>query len=248
MFKPILLYASSCPQNRVKVVNYGGQEVGFVCVYNTSNPDATSNEVWVGEAEISSADAAFNDGGSNANTFDSGQVVIVNITSNLRWSHWRGVIRDEQTLEEYETGWIDVETNAGPFYVSNVWQGDPFRSFNSYKATIWVTNDGCQAWKPLDMPFFICPQGTGCKLKDKEFSVSLYPNPATDFISLQGMDHIHRGDRIEATITDGLGKLVKRVPNLQKRQISVSELSSGMYYFTVFRNQEQIAIKKLIIQ
>lgn len=45
------------------------------------------------------------------------------------------------------------------------------------------------------------------------------------------MDHIHPGDRIAATIVDIMGKVVKRIPHLQKTQITVSDLTSGMYYF-----------------
>lgn len=45
------------------------------------------------------------------------------------------------------------------------------------------------------------------------------------------MDHIHPGDRIAATIVDIMGKVVTRTPHLQKTQIAVSDLTSGMYYF-----------------
>ncbi len=62
------------------------------------------------------------------------------------------------------------------------------------------------------------------------------------------MDHIHPGDRIAATIVDIMGKVVTRTPHLQKTQIAVSDLTSGMYYLSVFRNQNQISTEKLIIQ
>ena len=62
------------------------------------------------------------------------------------------------------------------------------------------------------------------------------------------MDHIHPGDRFEATIVDVMGKVVKRIPHLQKTQIAVSDLTSGMYYLSVFRNQNRISTEKLIIQ
>lgn len=99
-----------------------------------------------------------------------------------------------------------------------------------------MTNNQCEAWKSYNMPFFICPAGTGCRLRDQEMSIDFYPNPATDRIVLQGLDHIHPGDRIEATIVDVIGKVVKRIPHLQKTQITVSDLNSGMYYLSVFRN------------
>ena len=250
LFKPIMVTTANCQNGRIKVYNGNGQEIGFVSLYD-DDPDITSNGVWVGEAEISSADVSFNNQGYNPNAFDSGQVVKVNITSDYKWTGWRGVIRDEQTLEEYETGWQNVNNNQGPFYVSQVWEdggGDAFKPLHSYKATIWVTNNQCEAWKSYNMPFFICPAGTGCRLQDKELSIDFYPNPATDHIVLQGLDHIHPGDRIEATIVDVIGKVVKNIPNLQKTQISVSDLNSGMYYLSVFRNQKQVSTEKLIIQ
>ncbi len=247
MHLPKRLYQSGCPETSIKVWNTAGQWIGWRAGYNYI-VDATTNEVWIGEAEISSGDAAFNNYGYNTTAFDSGQIVRVNLTSNPRWSHWKGVIRDEQTLEEYETPWFSVDNNPGSFQVSSVWKGDPFKSLHTYKATIWVNNQSCIAWEPLDMPFFICPQGTGCRLQDQELSISFYPNPATDHIVLQGLDHILQGDQIEATIMDGLGRVVKRFPHLQKSQITISDLTSGMYYLSIFRNRKRVMTEKLILQ
>src|SRR5690606_6644395 len=120
MYLPKKEYAAGCSgsENAIKVKDfYTGQIIGWRGEFESApNHDYVTNVVWVGEAEISSADVSFNNQGYNPNAFDSGQVVRVNITSDYKWTGWRGVIRDEQTLEEYETGWQNVNNNTGPFY------------------------------------------------------------------------------------------------------------------------------------
>ncbi len=250
MFKPKLVFKSGCPDNKVKAFDYALKWVGWRGTYSGS-PDYTSNAVWVGEAEISSNDAAFSDtGGTWPDKFDIDDSVNILLTQNPKFTHWKGVVRDEKTLEEYETGWNNVN-NSREFRVSELWEdktGAPFNVFRGYKATIWVDNQQCIAWKSLNMFFVTCPWTSGCKLQDQELSLRFYPNPATENIILQGLDDIHQGDRMEATIIDGMGKMVKRIPNLQKTQISVSDLTAGMYYLSVFRNQNRISTEKLIVQ
>lgn len=247
MYLPKKLYKPQCVDDAMAIIDNTGKFLGWLSAYNNT-PDIVTNEVWVGEAEISSSDAWFDNYGFNPSAFDFGQTVRVNLKDMPKYSRWKGVIRDEQTLEEYETAWKNVDVDVGPFFVSQVWQGDPFEPFHTYKATIWVTNHECQEWKPLDMPFFICPAGTGCRLQSQEVSVDFYPNPASGYIVLKGLDHLHLEDQIEIKVFDNTGKLVMSVSNPSQREIGLGKLTSGIYFVSILLNQENIETKKLIVE
>lgn len=99
-----------------------------------------------------------------------------------------------------------------------------------------------------NMNFFICPIGTGCRLQEQELSIRLYPNPATDYLIVQGLDHLHQGDIIKASITNTLGQVVKQIPHLDRTQIEVTDLSAGLYYLSIYRNDQKIASEKIVIK
>lgn len=76
----------------------------------------------------------------------------------------------------------------------------------------------------------------------------LYPNPATDLVQISSS--INSGDIESIVIFDVLGKVVKKVEAVNSNQtnISVSELSSGVYMVEVITENNLKQVKKLVIK
>lgn len=74
-------------------------------------------------------------------------------------------------------------------------------------------------------------------------NIVLYPNPATNFIHLDGVE-----DTIKVAIFDLNGKLIKEFNYTKNQEISVSGISKGVYGIVIENQNKQIEVKKLIIE
>jgi len=75
----------------------------------------------------------------------------------------------------------------------------------------------------------------------KENQISVFPNPASDFVSIQGIT-----SRALITISDITGKIVLKEYVMQNASLVVSNLDMGIYMMTVFENGES-STKKMIV-
>lgn len=102
-------------------------------------------------------------------------------------------------------------------------------------------------------PFIDHPEWVECIWTDACTSVSiedidaltftLYPNPATDIITIQ-MDNNNALDRLE--IYDTTGKLLKYTTEVLNNQIQVNQLDAGIYMVRIY-SKNSIAMRKLIV-
>jgi len=82
----------------------------------------------------------------------------------------------------------------------------------------------------------------------KDFDVSIYPNPAVDFININ-LNEIKNVEAIR--IINGQGMILKSldVNDIQfENKINVSTLNSGMYFISVVNNNGHQVTKKIMIQ
>ena len=78
-----------------------------------------------------------------------------------------------------------------------------------------------------------------------ETNTSIFPNPATDYISI---DKSNFSDgNIQLSISDISGKEVLQIPNLTKNTVNISHLASG-FYFVNIDNGKYKTSKKLVIE
>ena len=77
-----------------------------------------------------------------------------------------------------------------------------------------------------------------------DFSLKLYPNPATDFINISS-----REDVIEINLINPTGQIIKKFTHLHNKNISLKldDLNSGIYFMQIKTTQKSI-IKKILIQ
>ena len=71
-----------------------------------------------------------------------------------------------------------------------------------------------------------------------ETRVEVYPNPTTDFITIDGVEL----SDVEATIVDVNGKVVRQAPLNNTQMIDVSELSQGTYFLILMRNNSVFSV------
>jgi len=86
---------------------------------------------------------------------------------------------------------------------------------------------------------------TPLSIQDEHLNnVSIYPNPANDFIKIKSIKNIK-----EITIYNVAGQKIKTflVKNSNTNTINTTNLNSGFYYLRITTEKEKI-IKKVIIQ
>jgi hypothetical protein len=94
--------------------------------------------------------------------------------------------------------------------------------------------------------FFVAQYGQDCSLGVNEnannFSIKLYPQPASDVVHLQSQNPLSRYE-----IYDIQGKILKQT-QLNNNRIDISELSTGLYFIKVEGENEQAETLKLIVE
>lgn len=69
---------------------------------------------------------------------------------------------------------------------------------------------------------------------------SIYPNPANDVVFL------NTTEETEVVVYDFYGRVVKSLPKVNRKEITVSDLNPGMYLFEVSIDQEKRVIKVMV--
>ncbi len=81
--------------------------------------------------------------------------------------------------------------------------------------------------------------------KINKTSINIYPNPASSSISVNFTTFINNGELI---IYNVYGKEVKRISNISGQEITFEiNLSSGMYFLSLIKGDENILVKKFLI-
>ena len=79
------------------------------------------------------------------------------------------------------------------------------------------------------------------KINEKDYSANIYPNPATENIKITGKNI----NNSEIFIYNSKGILEIHEQNISK-EINISKLSNGIYYYNIIENNEIIKKGKII--
>jgi hypothetical protein len=87
---------------------------------------------------------------------------------------------------------------------------------------------------------------TGFPENNLKNTLSIYPNPFTFSTTLEAEDLFHNAS---LTIYNSYNQLVKQIDNFSGKILLIdrNNLSSGVYFVHLIQNDQQIAVKKLII-
>ena len=129
------------------------------------------------------------------------------------------------------------------------WQ---FTVGNAYRLQVTIRNSACPSSPLIDnfQWFYICSAAQLCRGgTDKAIvSASISPNPVSNRFTVNGFVFNPTPlvkDQLE--IYDLAGKLVKKMGNITGNEFEVNDLTSGAYFISVFRDNQKMFTKKLII-
>ncbi len=110
-----------------------------------------------------------------------------------------------------------------------------------------IKNTGDVYYGPINFHSFSFAKALGVKENLKDISVSVYPNPATDFVNINFKDASTSLNGSTLELTDIFGKILysKLIDGSTSEQIDVSSYSKGIYFVKV-NNSKTISTKRFI--
>lgn len=82
-------------------------------------------------------------------------------------------------------------------------------------------------------------------IKEDLISISIYPNPASEFVSLQ--TDYHKYPLLRTIIHDGSGRIImENIIDSRESLIDISALNEGVYYLKIYGNGAILNTSKLI--
>lgn len=146
------------------------------------------------------------------------------------------------------SGWTSGK--VGVVDLLNIWRiGHPTWNFwagNTYRVTLALSSP-CNGW--VAQSEFFSVVNSGCRLgtTTTDNAITIFPNPASNFIKLDGFDDENIPDEIDFQIFNAGGKLMQQNKLFSIGQsIDVSELIRGMYVLRLFL-EDEVVTKKFVV-
>ncbi len=195
-------------------------------IFNKTYTSLFNNESYIGRKV---SDGGVVSVGINTTTINAGFIMKSDSLGNLLWH------------KEYDHGnlsdfFLDfIETKDGGLLISGAADDD----FCCGGQNAWVVKldaDGC-----LD------PANCGVGIEDAPFpdAVTIYPNPATDWLRI---DLETAGTEYTAQLLDATGRLVQQeqFTVVGTHTLSLSGLATGIYYCRVLNGDEVVVVEKVV--
>ncbi len=248
-------------QTRIVILNTLAQFLGYWGTYDNTpfggNATYYTNEVIVGPTTQEDIDYTFIDipetGGELA--YDFGEAVSIDISGSKNYDLWWLSIGEEGSdFNRYKSNGWSLGSVEG-YDLTSFWSpfGWDFEPFHSYGVQFVVENRACRngieypgtSWNNLKRSFFVCPEGTGCRLGDNTVEVKVAPNPASTFIRLKNLIPKFNGN-YEIKITDLTGNVIKSI-RLHGNEINIEGLPEGIFVLHIFAGRKYFGATKFVI-
>lgn len=146
------------------------------------------------------------------------------------------LISNQQTQINTTYQWVDCDDNNSPIIGAN---GQAFSPIVSGNYAVQIMDGACNSLSDCVNVTILPTTGIEAGL------ISIYPNPIQDILSIEQQGAMQV---LQITVTDQLGRLVKRVSSEEVRTtIDVSKWASGLYFVTI-QTPEKTMIQKIIKQ
>ena len=112
--------------------------------------------------------------------------------------------------------------------------------------TVTQASSGCSARDTVNITFQSC---VGLNEVDADLNVNLYPNPASNFVTIEVFDKYNTGD-LRLEIMNSLGQVIssRSITNSNEKIImDVNNFSKGLYFVRISSDKVYMT-KKLLIQ
>ena len=121
---------------------------------------------------------------------------------------------------------------------------------NTYRVQVVISNSKCASWtKKLD-PFLFCYPTWGCRGGNSESKIepTISPNPVSRTFKVDGIEFNPVSTlKDELEIHDLTGRLVKNFKTIQNNEFDVRDLTTGVYFVSVLRDNHKLFTKKLMV-
>ncbi|MFT6814487.1 MAG: PKD repeat protein [Sphingobacteriales bacterium] len=179
--------------------------------------------------------------------FDSVTISIIEVISDFEANETQIVLGDTIRFTNLSTVDANYLWDFGDGELSQDFEPEHIYAFlGTYSVSLNVTIDGCNIAE-TKIDYIVVDMDISVELKsDLDLSISMYPNPATDNITIE----VSNPDLVSAlSITDVTGKLVKTIDEIQLRNTSIliSDLSPGVYMLGIELIDGTVANEQLII-
>lgn len=137
-------------------------------------------------------------------------------------------------------------SNGGTTNILNVTGAASGAGSTDYILTVTQASSGCTARDTVNITFQSC---VGINETEVDLNVSLYPNPASNFVTIDIFDKNNTGN-LKLEITNSIGQVVTSqvIANAnQKVVMDVNNFSKGLYFVRI-SSDKVFMTKKLIIQ
>ena len=115
-----------------------------------------------------------------------------------------------------------------------------------YILNVTQASSGCSATDTVNITFLSC---VGLEENDVDLNVNLYPNPATEFVTIDIYNKFNIGN-MKFEIVNSIGQIVseKTIPNKKEKVIiDVTNFTKGLYFVRI-SSDKMYMTKKLLIQ
>jgi hypothetical protein len=115
-----------------------------------------------------------------------------------------------------------------------------------YILNVTQASSGCSATDTVNITFLSC---VGLEENDIDLNVNLYPNPATEFVTIDIYNKFNTGN-MKFEIVNSIGQIVseKTIPNKKEKVIiDVTNFTKGLYFVRI-SSDKMYMTKKLLIQ
>jgi hypothetical protein len=122
---------------------------------------------------------------------------------------------------------------------------------NAYRLQVTIRNSNCVSWVDNLQWFYICnnPNWACRKGIDKgNIEPTISPNPVIRAFKMDGFTFNPISSVTdELIIHDLTGRLVKNFTNIKENEFDVSDLTTGVYFISVLRDNQKLFTKKLMV-
>jgi hypothetical protein len=183
-------------------------------------------------------DANYNEAYSLAQTFDNGYILTggTQIFTG-QWQFDAYIIKTDSTgyspcyqnlISVFDSNFTFIATNVSPITAAGI-----IEQYAQLSVGNFITDS------------LLCFSYSGIEFIPSKDKLSVYPNPANNFIAIES------SDSIEGTVLiyDGRGKLLKTEKFNSTSRIEIKDLRSGLYFYRVItENTHQFAGKFLVVK
>ncbi len=141
----------------------------------------------------------------------------------------------------------DIRLVFNPSTTDPNWQ---FIPGNTYRVQVAISNSTCTSWIDNLQTFFLCYPTWGCRegIDQAKVEPVISPNPVSRSFKIEGIEFNPVSNVKDALVIHDLtGRLVKNFKTIQNNEFDVSDLSTGVYFVSVLRDNHKLFTKKLMV-